>query len=388
MAEDKNKQTGTKWVEHEALCVGDDECPLEVAVIKSNLSVLGMTPARQHAYLRVDAVGLGLTSLENLRGFPNLQFINVSGNKLRSLEPLGALRNLIRVDASRNRLLRTQTFTAPNQLEVVDMSYNEIEEVGEWGVHKYLQELNLRGNKISEVGLGLVSNMELRVLDLAENQISDLSNHLDNLGLRALSLAENSIRSLEGVAKLPKLQVLDIQNNQVESLSPLKPQHMPRLRKLCASQNRLPDMLQVEFLQDFTFLCDLFLAGNPLDSLPFYRAQVLHRLPRLRLLDEHIVIAEEKIKAEVIYGSDVDRRQQIFQALLPEEPFEDRRLVKHEQFFLQTRGQSQTLVPPPEPEEFIGAEGDPEEQDGFMSDQEEFGMFGDEPPHLPPDLTA
>merc|ERR1719210_3334980 len=133
--------------------------------------MLGATPTRQHAYLRVDLTDLCLTSIDAVRPYQHLQFVNVSRNQLRSLEPLGVLRSLLHLNASFNLLMRTQSFTAPDALETVDMSYNMIGELGEWGVHKYLRELNLRGNFISEIGPGLRRNKELRMLDLSENHI-------------------------------------------------------------------------------------------------------------------------------------------------------------------------------------------------------------------------
>lgn len=89
-------------------------------------------------------------------------------------------------------------------------------------------------------------------------------------------------------------------------------------------------MVEVERLQSFPFLADLFLAPNPVDELPYYRTQILHRLPRLRWLDEAPATPEEKVKASVTYGEDVAMRQEIFEKLLPEESFVDRRLITEE----------------------------------------------------------
>merc|ERR1712226_1207649 len=86
----------------------------------------------------------------------------------------------------------------------------------------------------------------------------------------------------------------------------------------------------VEELAGFEFLADLLLAPNPVMELPYYRAQVLHRLPNLRNLDAQPATAEEKIKADLIYGADVDTRKDAFDKLLPEETFTDRRLITEE----------------------------------------------------------
>lgn len=73
-------------------------------------------------FLQVDLPSWGLTSCDALRAFPNLQYVDVSGNNLRSLEPLGELPFLLRLNASRNRIVRTQSFGPPRRLEICDLS--------------------------------------------------------------------------------------------------------------------------------------------------------------------------------------------------------------------------------------------------------------------------
>jgi len=304
----------------------DDVAPLNAEIVVKKLSVLGMTTKRQHAYLRVDLAKMGLTTVDAIRAFSHLQFVNVSGNRLRSLEPLGALRQLLHLNASFNLLTRTQSFAPPNELETIDLSYNLIGDLGDWGVHKFLRELNLRGNFIQRITPGLRRNQELRMLDLSENHISHIEN-MEGLDLRTLYLAQNCLTAIEGIASLKKLQVLNVKHNEIQSLEPLSANDIPRLRRLCISENQISHIREVERLQSFPYLCDLFLAPNPITELPYYRAQVLHRLPRLRWLDDSQATPEEKIKADVIYGADVEKRQDIFSQLLPEETFVDRRLV-------------------------------------------------------------
>lgn len=327
------------WLTHERLNVFDDPKVLDIATIRKSLSMLGATPSCQHAYLRIDLADLGLTSLDAIRDFKHLQFVNLSGNRLRTLEPLGALRCLLHLNASFNLIIRTQGFTAPDQLETVDMSYNMISDLGEWGVHKYLRELNLRGNFVSRIGPGLKRNAELRMLDISENHIARIEN-MDGLGLHTLYLAQNRLTSLEGIGNLKQLQVLNVRHNCITSIAALLPADIPRLRKLCISENRICHIKEVEGLQGFSYLCDLLLAPNPIVDLPYYREQVLHRLPLLRLLDKIPASPEEKVKSDVIYGSDVDMRRQIFEDQLCQPPpewqafsretFVDRRLVTEE----------------------------------------------------------
>jgi len=317
------------WLMHEKLNVGDDPVCLTEEQVKQGLSQLGDTGERQHAYLRCDLQGLSLTSLTAIRPWEQLQFLNVSRNQLRHLEPVGVLRNLLHLNASHNLLIRSQCFTAPDALETIDMSYNMIADLGDWKVHRYLRELNLRGNVIKTMGTGLMGNKELRMLDLSENYITELEN-LDDLNLRTLNVAQNRLNSLEGVQKLSKLQALDARHNNITTISALQAKDIPRLRKLRVSENRISQIRELNNLAEFSFLSDFYLDPNPLSELPQLRAQVLHRLPRLRCLDSVQVTAEERVKTDLVYGADIETRRDIFESLLPEETFVDRRLMTEE----------------------------------------------------------
>jgi protein phosphatase 1 regulatory subunit 7 len=52
----------------------------------------------------------------------------------------------------------------------------------------------------------------------------------------------------------------------------------------------------------------------------------LYRLPGLRTLDGFNITSEEIVKAENLYGMDLDDRKNIFNEILPEEEFIDRRI--------------------------------------------------------------
>ena len=65
---------------------------------------------------------------------------------------------------------------------------------------------------------------------------------------------------------------------------------------------------------------------NPIQNRKFYRLQVLFHIPQLRSLDGVVITPEDKIKAENLHGLDLGDRELIFQSLLPEEKFVDRRI--------------------------------------------------------------
>lgn len=302
--------------------------PLEAEDVKKGLSTLGVTFSRQHVYTQCDLQGLHASDIEAIRLFPHLQYINLSSNKLTLLEPLADVCGLLELNVSKNLLTDTKSF-ASRSLEICNMSYNSIHELGDWSIYKYLRQLSLRGNSISSIGFGLKACQELRVLDLSENQLEKLDD-LEGLDLLQLFVSSNRLLALNGVETLKRLQVLDVSSNEISSFSPIDAEKVPRLRQLFAADNKISKIEEIKSLAAFDCLLDLSFQPNPVADLPHYRAQVLYRLPHIRLLDGEHVTAEERVKADVIYGSDIEARREIFESLLPKETFVDRRLVTAE----------------------------------------------------------
>ncbi|CAD7922927.1 unnamed protein product [Amoebophrya sp. A25] len=309
----------------EALTVEEDVEPLSREVIKQNLSCLGVTPYMAHAYLQLDVPDLGLTSCDALRGYPNLQYLDLSNNHLRSLEPLGELPFLLRLNASRNQIVRTQSFGPPRHLETLDLSYNMIGEIGDFRCHRHLRELSLRGNFISEIDSACFQkNRRLKMLDLSENHISAIEN-LENCPLEALYIAQNQLKTLSGIEALTQLSVLNVRGNFISSLAPLEGL---ALRKVCVTENKIKATEELSRLP--TTIADLYVTPNPVSELPFFRLQILRLLPHLRTLDDVPATPQEKVKANVAFGDDLGRQEELFEAILPREQFLDRRLITEE----------------------------------------------------------
>jgi len=61
----------------------------------------------------------------------------------------------------------------------------------------------------------------------------------------------------------------------------------------------------------------LNLNQNPITEKEMYRLRVLYKLPQLRNLDLSEVLAEDKIRAENLYGLDLDDRKALFNEIFP-----------------------------------------------------------------------
>lgn len=90
--------------------------------------------------------------------------------------------------------------------------------------------------------------------------------------------------------------------------------------------NAIGKIGQLAYIENLPLLTELDLSCNPIQNRKFYRLQVLFHIPQLRDLDGVQITAEDKIKAENLHGLDQNDRELIFQSLLPEEKFVDRRI--------------------------------------------------------------
>ena len=94
--------------------------------------------------------------------------------------------------------------------------------------------------------------------------------------------------------------------------------------------NNIVKVLQFQYIERLNLLTELDFSFNPVQNKKHYRSQVLYHIPQLRMLDGVDIIAEEKAKAENLHGVDLNDREKIFKAMLPQETFVDRRIAVYE----------------------------------------------------------
>ena len=88
------------------------------------------------------------------------------------------------------------------------------------------------------------------------------------------------------------LKVVSLTDNMISSLKPLR--HCTRLEELYLRKNSVSSFDELDYLTGLSHLKVLWIAENPVASLPNYREQVVRRLPRLYKLDEENVTSREQ----------------------------------------------------------------------------------------------
>ncbi|KAL8275042.1 hypothetical protein Esti_001098 [Eimeria stiedai] len=282
----------------------------------------------------------GLKQLLVLCNFEKLLCVDVSDNKLASLYPLRLAANLVLLNASRNAVTSAAELSANHKLEHVDLSLNSIDTLGDWQYNPRLRVLRMRGNRLSSFAdANFKANNLLRELDISNNEVTSLE-HLPVLRcLDTLNVGYNKLKSLKGLEQLPCLVELHAEANCLNSLDPLGLGKHSMLREVYVHENsglRWPR--QLRGLKATEALQSLQLSPGPMVTIAHWRLHVVHELPQLLQLDEQAITAKERLAAREAFGELVYIHRRVWESLVDDEAFEDRRLLKLEEETLDEGG--------------------------------------------------
>ena len=205
-----------------------------------------------------------ISDMDGLRGLPNLEELDLSGNEEITDIPDFSNLNLdeltsIKVFLGKNKIgsLSSNAFSGIAQrLHTLDLSENSISNMdqGSFNGVTNLQVLHLSQQ----------SGMTGRVLTLP-NSLSQSADSLTHLFLDGQNLQESSLWGV--VSFMAKLEVLDLRNAGLNQLPNLALQRMTVLRELYLSGNSLTSLSQENFIGPRDTLKKLYLSQNPLTSI-------------------------------------------------------------------------------------------------------------------------
>ena len=146
-------------------------------------------------------------------------------------------------------------------LRVLDLSENQITEIKGLDSLKNLEFLSLYSNKIIELK-GLENLIELKDLHIGGNRISNIEN-LDNLkNLITLDLSPNEITEIKNLEKLESLRILFLSENQIKEINGLD--SLTNLKQLELDDNKLDEIKGLDHLKN---LETLSLCGNNITEI-------------------------------------------------------------------------------------------------------------------------
>nr|XP_030142750.3 centriolin isoform X2 [Taeniopygia guttata] len=164
-----------------------------------------------------------------------------------------------------------------------------------------ISSLNLSSPKDGDKKFKYIENLEkcskLEVLNLSNNQIEKIEKLDKLLKLRELNLSNNRISKIEGIEHLQNLQRLNLAGNEIEHIPVWVGKKLRSLRSLNLKQNKVSSLHDIAKLKPLQDLTSLFLAGNPVASLPHYCLYTIFHLRALENLDGQPVTNHDRQEA-------------------------------------------------------------------------------------------
>ncbi|KDO22682.1 hypothetical protein SPRG_10996 [Saprolegnia parasitica CBS 223.65] len=237
----------------------DDGRPPMFKLFSESLSRIDRTADNAgFAFTAVDINGKELGSLDQIKDFRHLRFVNVARNKLSDASPVTAL--------------------------------------------EYLVHLNLAENSFREIPK--LKNAHLKALDVSKNQLTALTGG-ESKSLEALKVNGNAITSLTGLGDFPALKALEISQNAIAELAVFENQltnlnglgAFPNLTSFKAELNNMTTLADLAALGALTKLQDVDLTGNAVTEVEHYRLDMLLLLPKLSKLDGIAITDDERLAA-------------------------------------------------------------------------------------------
>ncbi|NXI61404.1 CNTRL protein, partial [Anseranas semipalmata] len=164
-----------------------------------------------------------------------------------------------------------------------------------------ISSLNLSSPKDGDKKFKYIENLEkcskLETLNLSNNQIEKIEKLDKLLKLRELNLSCNKISKIEGIEHMHNLQKMNLSGNEIEHIPVWVGKKLRSLRILNLKQNKVSSLHDIAKLKPLQDLTSLFLADNPVVSLPHYRLYTIFHLRALENLDGQPVTNHDRQEA-------------------------------------------------------------------------------------------
>ncbi|KAM9256911.1 centriolin isoform 2-T2 [Cariama cristata] len=164
-----------------------------------------------------------------------------------------------------------------------------------------ISSLNLSSPKDADKKFKYIENLEkcskLETLSLSNNQIEKIEKLDKLMKLRELNLSCNKISKIEGIEHMQSLQKLNLAENDIEHIPVWVGKKLRSLRILNLKQNKVSSLHDIAKLKPLQDLTSLFLADNPVVSLPHYRLYTIFHLRALENLDGQPVTNHDRQEA-------------------------------------------------------------------------------------------
>lgn len=143
------------------------------------------------------------------------------------------------------------------------------------------------------------NDREISFRDYKINEIENLGATLDQFD--CIDFTDNDLRKLDNFPLLLRLKKLLLSNNRIQKIADNLVEQIPNLEWLILTNNNIEELGDIDSLSNFTKLECLSLLNNPIATKQHYRLYVIHKLPKLRLLDFRKIRLKEREEAKELF---------------------------------------------------------------------------------------
>lgn len=131
-------------------------------------------------------------------------------------------------------------------LRLLNMDQNMISDLGPINSLEKVEQLEVLDNQIVDLS-PIAGFKNLTALDVGSNEIRSLSPLSNLTKIKELTISDNQVSDLSGITNLEKLEWLDLESNKIKDLTPLT--ELSSLELLDISDNEITDMRQITSLK-------------------------------------------------------------------------------------------------------------------------------------------
>ncbi|XP_031629345.1 insulin-like growth factor-binding protein complex acid labile subunit [Contarinia nasturtii] len=217
---------------------------------------------------QIDLSNCNMNNVE-LRGFPNITWVNLNGNLITELldDTFGNNILIEHLGLSSNAISRipVHAFQRLKQLRSIDLSLNSIRQIeaDTFAENNLLTSINLSRNYIDRFrrftcdGLTFLNMSRCQIVEIDRDALENLHELIE------LDLSYNMFSELPNQFVAPFLQILDLKRCRLSHIDNQTFSNFPELSRLNLAGNRLTITLREEYFANNLYLNEIWLGDNP-----------------------------------------------------------------------------------------------------------------------------
>lgn len=227
---------------------------------------LKFTEAEEKAINSISyTIGVDKESIIGRNESTNLTKVNLSSCKIKDLttiiQYLKTLDNMTELNLSNNQITDISPISELTKLTILQMDENNISDIYQIKNLKKLISLSIKKNQIGDISC-LADLYNLTYINFTDNIINDIKSLSELTELQTICLSNNQISDISPIYNLRNLTHLYLWNNQVKELPSFK--NMTKLIFLVLSGNTIADLSE---LKDLKQIETLYLLDNKIENI-------------------------------------------------------------------------------------------------------------------------